>query len=81
MLIVSGYDFNIATYTNGDDTHSFVNLCNCEVTEGTDRRCRFHFLIKDEYGKYNDLVLECDDVSIDYNESMTMTNVKSDIHT
>jgi hypothetical protein len=67
-VIVSEYDFNIATYINGDDTHSFVNLCNCEVTEGTDRRCRFHFLIKDEYGKYNDLILECDDVSIEYNE-------------
>lgn len=69
-VILSEYDFDIVTYVNSNETHSFVQLCNCEITQGIDKKCRFHFLIKDEYGKYNDLILECDDVSIAYNNEL-----------
>jgi hypothetical protein len=69
-VITLEYDLNIKTYTENDETHSFVQLCGARIFEGCDRKCRFHFLIRDEYGKYNNLVLECDDVRIRYNQEL-----------
>jgi hypothetical protein len=66
--MVSEYDFDIATYADNQETRFFVRLGNCEITKGSEKNCRFHFLIEDEYGTYHDLILECDDVWIAYND-------------
>ena len=69
-VIQSEYDMNIRTYEKSGEIHSNIvlGLGDSEIEAGKEKKCRINFCVKDEFEAHHNLILECDDVKLEYFE-------------